>query len=295
MNTQVQMKTPLGIIAEMASQYGMLAERFEAVLRATVFPAEASKEQFAAFLMVARKYGLDPLTKQIFAFPDQRRGGVIPIVGVDGFVAVANAHPQFDGMEFVDTLKDDQLVSVTCKVYRKDRSHATEVTEYMAECKRDIDTWRKWPRRMLRHKATAQAIRYAFGLSGIYDEDEGQRILEAKGEVIDETTGEITQKPSPVEAMKEQLRSRRKNGVGKPTPEPKTEEATVVENRPDPEPSEAAPIDAIEHALSNAASVEALNQIAHDINGRFVGAERERLRTAYRNRMAYFDAQQGKR
>ncbi len=29
---------------------------------------------------------------------------------------------------------------------------------------------------MLRHKATIQAARYAFGLSGIYDPDEGERI-----------------------------------------------------------------------------------------------------------------------
>ena len=33
---------------------------------------------------------------------------------------------------------------------------------------------------MLRHKATIQAARYAFGLSGIYDEDEAQRMRAAK-------------------------------------------------------------------------------------------------------------------
>ena len=65
------------------------------------------------------------------------------------------------------------------KMFRKDRAHPITVTEYMAECRRDTDTWRKWPARMLRHKAAIQAARYAFGFSGIYEEDEISRIQDA--------------------------------------------------------------------------------------------------------------------
>ena len=40
------------------------------------------------------------------------------------------------------------------------------------------EPWKRWPRRMLRHKALIQAARIAFGFAGIYDEDEGNRMAE---------------------------------------------------------------------------------------------------------------------
>ena len=66
-------------------------------------------------------------------------------------------------------------MAITCRIYRKDRSRATEVTEYLGECRGSSEPWKKWPVRMLRHKATIQCARYAFGLSGIIDEDEADR------------------------------------------------------------------------------------------------------------------------
>ena len=65
---------------------------------------------------------------------------------------------------------------MTAVVYRKDRTHATKVTEYFAECFRPTEPWRQFPRRMLRHKAVKEAVRVAFGISGITDEDEARDI-----------------------------------------------------------------------------------------------------------------------
>ena len=44
------------------------------------------------------------------------------------------------------------------------------------------------PRRMLRHKAFMQAGRYAFGISGIMDQDEANDIKEVDIEVVDPLT-----------------------------------------------------------------------------------------------------------
>ena len=71
---------------------------------------------------------------------------------------------------------DGKPASVTAVVYRKDRTHATKVTEYFAECFRPTEPWRQFPRRMLRHKAVKEAVRVAFGISGITDEDEARDI-----------------------------------------------------------------------------------------------------------------------
>ena len=165
----------LSIVESVARQYGMERAAFEATLRATVVPPATTREEFAAFLLVAKQYGLNPILREIYAFP-KRGGGIQPIVGVDGWAKLMNREAAFDGMAFHDVLDDDgRIVSVTCRIFRKDRAHPVEATEYLVECHRETDVWRKWPRRMLRHKAMIQAARYAFGFSGIVDPDEVDR------------------------------------------------------------------------------------------------------------------------
>lgn len=171
---------PKSVTVDMANRYGMEPAAFEATLRNTIMPMsrgammQPTREEFAAFLLVAREYRLNPITRQIYAFP-KKGGGIIPVVSVDGWAFLVNEHPAFDGMEFEDA-HDDQgkLISVTCRIFRKDRRMPVSVTEYLSECKRDTDPW-AMQHRMLRHKALIQCARYAFAFSGIYDEDEAEK------------------------------------------------------------------------------------------------------------------------
>lgn len=157
-------------------------------LKATAFKGQVSDAQMTALMVVANQYGLNPWTKEIYAFPD-KNNGIVPVVGVDGWARIINSHPQFDGMDFE---QDDQ--ACTCVIYRKDRSHPIKVTEFMAECKRSgIGPWSSHPKRMLRHKAMIQCARIAFGYGGIYDQDEAERIVET----IDASTGEIVGRNQP--------------------------------------------------------------------------------------------------
>lgn len=143
-------------------------------LKATAFKGQVSDAQMTALLVVANQYGLNPWTKEIYAFPD-KNNGIVPVVGVDGWSRIINSHPQFDGMEFE---QDEQ--SCTCIIYRKDRTRSTRVTEFMSECRRpSVGPWQSHPRRMLRHKSMIQCARLAFGYGGIYDQDEAERIVES--------------------------------------------------------------------------------------------------------------------
>lgn len=173
------------VTARMADKFHMEPAAFQQTIIATVFPnGKATREQFAAVMVVADQYGLNPLTKEIYAFPSQG-GGIVPVVGVDGWARIINGHPMFDGMDFEDRLDDKgQLVAVTCRIYRKDRRHATEATEYMVECARGTGPWKSHPRRMLRHKALIQAARLAFSFAGIYDPDEAERLRDAEARVV---------------------------------------------------------------------------------------------------------------
>lgn len=158
-------------------------------LKATAFKGQVSDAQMTALLVVANQYGLNPWTKEIYAFPD-KNNGIVPVVGVDGWSRIINNHPQFDGMDF---LQDAE--SCTCIIHRKDRAHPVKVTEYLAECRRpNVGPWTSHPRRMLRHKAMIQCARLAFGYGGIFDQDEAERIAEVK--TVDPATGEIVTAPS---------------------------------------------------------------------------------------------------
>jgi phage recombination protein Bet len=159
-----------------------------AVLKATAFKGPASDAQMTALMVVANQYGLNPWTKEIYAFPD-KNNGIVPVVGVDGWSRIINTHEQFDGMEFD---QDDE--SCTCKMYRKDRGHHIAITEYMSECKRNVGPWQSHPKRMLRHKAMIQCARLAFGYVGIYDQDEAERIVIEKDITSDGQTLPADQK-----------------------------------------------------------------------------------------------------
>lgn len=142
-------------------------------LKATAFKGQVSDAQMTALMVVANQYGLNPWTKEIYAFPD-KNNGIVPVVGVDGWARIINQHDQFDGIDF-----EHDAESCTCIIHRKDRKHPVRVTEYMAECKRGTGPWQSHPRRMLRHKAMIQCARLAFGYVGIYDKDEAERIIES--------------------------------------------------------------------------------------------------------------------
>lgn len=162
-------------------------------LKATAFKGDVSDAQMIALLVVANQYRLNPWTKEIYAFPD-KKNGIVPVVGVDGWARIINSNQQFDGMEFAYSDELVQMPSATskapawieCRMFRKDRTRPVVVREYLDECYREPfkgqygavnGPWQSHPKRFLRHKATIQCARLAFGFGGIYDQDEAERII----------------------------------------------------------------------------------------------------------------------
>jgi phage recombination protein Bet len=197
------------ILAKMGKKFSVDGAVLQKTLSETVFK-NATQEQTVALLIVADQYGLNPFTKEIYAFP-AKGGGIVPVVGVDGWLRIINEHPQFDGMKITD---DEE--SCTCEMYRKDRTHPIIVTEYLDECYRETDPWKKAPKRMLRHKAIIQCARVAFGFGGIHDEDESKIIAE----------GEFTEVKEPIpmpEEIKKPAQPERQAGTDPDEPPPPRE------------------------------------------------------------------------
>ena len=182
--------------AKLGERFGMEGDGRELVqvLKSTAFKGEVTDAQMAALMVVANQYGLNPFTRELFAFPD-KQNGIVPVVGVDGWSRIINSHPQFDGIEFHHA---DEFVTmpgakpapewIECHIHRKDRSRPVVVREYLDEVYRapfkgkygDVTgPWQTHTKRFLRHKAMIQCARLAFGYGGIYDQDEAERIVEA--------------------------------------------------------------------------------------------------------------------
>lgn len=173
-------------LAVMASRVSVEPEKLLATLKDTVFQ-KATNSELLALVVVANEYGLNPFLKEIYAFP-AKGGGIVPVVSIDGWISMINRQPSLDGIEFAFFDEGGKPVSCTCVIHVKGRIHPVTVTEYFDECFRATEPWKLMPRRMLRHKALIQAARVAFGFSGIYDEDEGRTIKEAKAHVVEVRT-----------------------------------------------------------------------------------------------------------
>jgi hypothetical protein len=172
----------VSLIAKIADRYGVEPERMLGTLKATAFKTSngVTNEQMMALLIVADQYRLNPFTREIYAYPD--KGGIVAVVGYDGWVRIVNEHPAFDGVGFEFNDGKDEC---TCTIWRKDRSHPIVITEYLGESKRNTEPWNKQPKRMLRNRSLTQCARLAFGFAGIYDPDEAERVLAGSMERIE--------------------------------------------------------------------------------------------------------------
>lgn len=156
---------------------------------------EITNEEFCGFLAVANAYGLNPLTKEIYAYPDTKSGAIIPVVSTDGWNRLMTTHKGYKCHEYrwsddMETMNKAKPCPIWCEIIitKHDGSRIT-VREYLDECFRDLNyqsPWQSHTKRMLRHKTKIQGAREAFGFSGIYDRDEAERIIEAEGRVVDD-------------------------------------------------------------------------------------------------------------
>jgi len=192
------------VVMRIAQRYKVDERKLLETLKNTCFQTRNNQQitdaQMMALLVVADQYKLNPFTKELFAFPD-KQNGIVPVVSVDGWARIINENPQLDGLEFnysEDTVSIDEhhkACPAWCEVviYRKDRSHPTRIKEYLDEVYRPPymkdgraipGPWQTHTKRFLRHKTLIQGSRIAFGFSGIYDEDEAERIREANEHVV---------------------------------------------------------------------------------------------------------------
>lgn len=170
----------LNLMARMAAEYGVDKDKLAKTLSTTIFAQREGNqivpptpEEMMTLLVICDQYKLNPFTRQVYAFA--KGGKVVPIVSIDGWLAIINRQPDYDGLTVRFSEKEIDIGGVKvpefceCSIRRKGMSQPITIPEYARECfvQRSV-VWAQFPRRMLRHKAIIQCARVAFGLSGIY-------------------------------------------------------------------------------------------------------------------------------
>jgi hypothetical protein len=200
--TAVTQTAAPSLLAKFAARFGVEPNKMMTTLKATAFRQrsdrqgnvrEPSNEEMMSLLVIADQFRLNPFTRELFAYLDPKSGAIIPIVSVDGWIRIINEQPTLRSLSFNCSPETTQHKGKTVhewmeiEIVRSDRDKPIIIREYFAEVVRTADfalPWDTHPNRLHRHKTLIQGARVAFGFGGIYDDDEGQRIIEGQSYTV---------------------------------------------------------------------------------------------------------------
>lgn len=143
-----------------------------ALLKNTVAQG-ATDAEFALFLEYCKSTKLNPFKKEVW-FIKGKDGRIQMMTGINGFYAIANDHPQFDGLE-VDVLPaEGKPIKAVARCYRKDRSRPMVAEAYFQEYGKTYGNWTTMPRVMISKCAESMVLRKSFPqeLNGLYTTEE---------------------------------------------------------------------------------------------------------------------------
>lgn len=147
--------------------------------------------EFKAALHLARAYGLDFLAKEVWAVKRNQGEAALVVVSRDGYLKAARRQASFVGLVSSAVHQNDtfSVDPVTCEVRhtfgldrgplvaayaiakRSDHEPTLKVV-YLAEQKGNSPVWAKFPGKMLVKCAEVDALKSAFGLTGLVSEDD---------------------------------------------------------------------------------------------------------------------------
>ena len=184
--------TTNSIMLRLAQKFGVNSNDLYRTLANTCFKVKEgeayrtpSQEELISLLLIAEKVGLNPFMGEIYAFPNN--GGIVPIVGINGWRTIAACKPEYAGVRFefspelslVDGIEAPRFVSCFVKVRRPDGFvFESQGTVFFKEKYQSRSpAWKSQPCQMLMNKAQIQALKNAFpSCGGLYDEDDGRSI-----------------------------------------------------------------------------------------------------------------------
>ena len=186
--------------ADLARQYEGMAETFPnyspeqiKLMHGSVAKGTTVNE-FWLFLNIAHKQDLNPFTKEIWCYKDNKQNLII-FASKDGFLKKAQAHPEYNGIRSSEVRANDEIeidvanAQVKHKItslsnkdrgpvtgayaiaYRKNAEPTVETASFSTYNK-GYNVWRSHPEEMIKKVAETHALKKAFGITGVYAEEE---------------------------------------------------------------------------------------------------------------------------
>lgn len=215
MNTSVSIPQPQNNLPQ------TIPEEKHELIR-SMFARGCTNDEFQVLIELANRYQLDPFAKQIWAVKYGSSPAQI-FAGRDGYLAIAHRSGQFNGMQSeVDRDADGNILSATCRVWRKDMEHPFERTVFIDEYNTKKGVWAEKPATMIVKVAEAQALRLAFNVSGLYDSSEFKEEEPYKVE------------PQPTDIVVEPIVVETPEPAAAPTPTPASKQAAPAPKKEEP-------------------------------------------------------------
>lgn len=155
----------------------------------------ATEDELKMLLYLSKEYNLDPLKKEIYLIKYSGRSSIL--TSRDGYLKIANEHPEFNGLESDVVYHGDKLskredgsllieygpehlafdkpklTGAFCSVFRKDRTKATTVFVSIRDYyKKGAPIWEQYTNAMILKVAEAMALKRAFSISGLVTREE---------------------------------------------------------------------------------------------------------------------------
>jgi phage recombination protein Bet len=156
-------------------------------LRRTV-AGDASSDEFKMFIYLAKNYGLDPFNKEIFFW--KKDGKPTIMTSRDGYLKIADRHPQYDGL-VSDVVRENDIfrrdiegidhqygterggiIGAYALVFRSDRRFPVYIFAPFDEYQADTKVWKQYLSAMILKVAESMALKRAFSVSGLVSKEE---------------------------------------------------------------------------------------------------------------------------
>lgn len=251
------------LVSLVSNEWNRSADEVNAMISVS-FPTLKTLGQLTVAFGIAKKYDLDPMVKEMYAYIDHR-GNLTTIVGKDGFMKIARRQEGYVSLHSVAVYPGDEFemdfaemkvlkhrmggdsmksrtgnpIGAYAVLRMKDKPDVVNWVDW-SEYAGTSGPWTKQKAAMIRKCAVAVLCREAFGMSGLYDEAEifdaeeiGLKIGPADAKLA--APSERLKRPEPVAAQTAPVESEAVEAEAVEEPEPQTE--PEPEKEPEPAPS----------------------------------------------------------
>ena len=177
------------LLGDLSQAVGLEPAKFYDAVKRACGCNGATDADFAALLMTAKAYDLNPVMRELWLL-DTGRGRIRATISHDGFFKIMVRHPDY--LNHTYTVGEDEIggkygeVTIYTKAAQEAGVPPYVHREYLEEVRKGSGPWKTHTQRMLRGRTISQGVRHRFAIAAP-DPDEAVLVDEVKDVPVDVT------------------------------------------------------------------------------------------------------------